>query len=152
MAGQMRGESPLKDGQCVLTDILNAARADANEVLADTRGKWPRLRFNSLDNMALAGLWSALGAADASAFEGEAHLIAHTSERWVFEFPQDFVHRLSDLKPGNVGEVAAAWATHEELMHIGADGPAVEPVVNSICAFARQAAGDEKSMLLLMTL
>jgi hypothetical protein len=136
----------------MLTDILIASRADANQILTDAPGGWPRLEFRSLDNVALAGLWSALGAPDAATFEGEANLVAHTSDKWVFEFPLDFVRRLSALQSGSIEEIAAAWATHDELVHMAVDGPAVEPVVKEICAFARRATRDEMGLMLLMSL
>lgn len=41
----------------MLTDILIASTGDAPEILSDAPGGWARLQFNSLDNMALAGLW-----------------------------------------------------------------------------------------------
>lgn len=137
----------------MLTDILIASTSDAPEILSATPGSWPRLQFNSLDNMALAGLWAALGAtAEAADFEGEKHLLAHTPERWVFEFPQDFVHRLSELHPARIKDVAAVWATHDELAQMGSSGPAIEPVVEAISGFARQATGENKSLLLFMSL
>jgi hypothetical protein len=137
----------------MLTDILIASTNDAPEILSATPGNWPRLQFNSLDNMALAGLWAALGAtAEAADFEGEKHLLAHKPERWVFEFPQDFVHRLSALQPAGIEDLAAVWATHDELAQMGASGPAIEPIVEAISGFARQATGENKSLLLFMSL
>jgi len=102
--------------------------------------------------MALAGLWSALGGTTEADFEGEKYLLAHTHERWVFEFPQDFVHRLAALQPGAALEVATSWAKHEELAHMGADGPGIEPIVAAMSGFARQAIGQGKSLLLFMCL
>ncbi len=136
----------------MLTDILIASTGDAPEILSTAPGGWPRLQFNSLDNMALAGLWSALGGTSQADFEGEKYLLVHTQDRWVFEFPQDFVHRLSAVQPGGAVEVAMSWAKHDELMHMGADGPSVEPVVEAISEFARQAIGQGKSLLLFMWL
>lgn len=137
----------------MLTDILIASTDDAPQILSATPGSWPRLQFNSLDNMALAGLWAALGAtAEARDFEGEKHLLAHTPEQWVFEFPQDFVRRLSALQPADIKNVAAVWATHDELARMGASGPAIEPVVDAVSGFARQAVGESKSLLLFMSL
>lgn len=108
------------------------------------------LPANSLDNMALAGLWSALGGTTEADLEGEKHLLAHTQERWVFELPQDFVHRLAALQSDATAEVAMSWAKHEELAHMGADGPGIEPVVEAMSGFARQAIGQGKSLLLFM--
>jgi hypothetical protein len=136
----------------MLTDILIASTDDVPEILSAATGGWPRLQFNSLDNMALAGLWTALGGASAGDFEGEKHLLAHTQERWVFEFPQDLLRRLSALQPGNITEIAASWANHDELVHMGADGPTIEPVVEAMSGFARQAIGQGKSLLLFMCL
>jgi hypothetical protein len=136
----------------MLTDILIASIDDAPEILSAASGDWPRLQFNSLDNMALAGLWSALGGTTQADFEGEKYLLAHTQEQWVFEFPQDFVNRLSAVQPGAVAEVAMSWAKHDELVHMGADGPGVEPVVEAMSEFARQAIGQGKSLLLFMCL
>ena len=64
------------------------------------------MQFNSLDNMALVGLWSSLGGASQADFEGEKYLLAYTQKRWVFEVPQDFVRRLSAVQPGAAAEVA----------------------------------------------
>ncbi|SDZ39296.1 hypothetical protein SAMN05518854_105455 [Variovorax sp. YR266] len=137
----------------MLTDILIASTDDAPQILSTTPGSWPRLQFNSLDNVALAGLWAALGAtAEAVDFEGEKHLLAHTPEQWVFEFPQDFVRRLCALQPAGIKDVAAAWATHDEIARMGASGPAIEPVVEAVRGFARQATGENKSLLLFMSL
>jgi len=136
----------------MLTDILIASTGDAPEILSAAPGSWPRLQFNSLDNMALAGLWSALGGASHADFEGEKYLLAYTQERWVFEIPQDFVRRLSVVQPGNAAEVAMSWAKHEELVHMGADGPGIEPVVEAMSGFARQAIDQGKSLLLFMCL
>ncbi|MET3183458.1 UNVERIFIED_ORG: hypothetical protein ABIC43_006642 [Variovorax guangxiensis] len=136
----------------MLTDILIASTGDAPEILSAASGSWPRLQFNSLDNMALAGLWSALGGTGAVDFEGEKYLLAHTEERWVFEFPQDFVQGLSAVQSGAVAEVAMSWVKHDELVHMGADGPGVEPVVEAMSGFARQAIGQGKSLLLFMCL
>jgi hypothetical protein len=137
----------------MLTDILIASPDDAPQILSAAPGSWPRLQFNSLDNVALAGLWAALGAtAEAADFEGEKHLLAHTPEQWVFEFPQDFVRRLSTLQPAGIKDVAAAWATHDEIARMGASGPAIEPVVDAVSGFARQATGENKSLLLFMSL
>lgn len=136
----------------MLTDILIASTDEVPEVLSAAVGDWPRLQFNSLDNMAIAGLWTALGATDAEDFEGEKHLIAHTQERWVFEFPQDLVLRLSTVQPAAIAEIAATWANHDELVHMGADGPSIEPVVEALSGFALQAIHQEKSLLLLMCL
>lgn len=136
----------------MLTDILIASTGDAPEILSATPGSWPRLQFNSLDNMALAGLWSALGGASHADFESEKYLLAYTQERWVFEIPQDFVRRLSAVQPGAAAKVAMSWAKHEELVHMGADGPGVEPVVEAMSGFARQAIDQGKSLLLFMCL
>lgn len=137
----------------MLTDILIASTDDAPQILSATPGSWPRLQFNSLDNVALAGLWTALGAtAEATDFEGEKHLLAHTPEQWVFEFPSDFVRRLSALQPADIKNVAALWATHDEIARMGASGPAIEPVVEAVSGFARQAKGENKSLLLFMSL
>lgn len=136
----------------MLTDILIASTGDAPEILSAAPGGWPRLQFNSLDNMALAGLWAALSGTTQADFEGEKYLLAHTQERWVFEFPQDFVSKLSALQPGAVAEIAMSWAKHEELVHMGADGPSIEPVVEAMSGFARQAIGQGKSLLLFMSL
>ena len=103
--------------------------------------------------MALAGLWTALGAqGEASAFEGTAHLLSNTEERWVFEFPHDFSRRLCLLQPNEVKDVAARWATHEELVHMGASGPDVEPIVAAMSEQARAALGQGKGLLLFMCL
>lgn len=136
----------------MLTDILIASTGDAPEILSAASGGWPCLQFNSLDNMALAGLWSALGGTSQADFEGEKYLPARTQERWVFKFPQDFVHRLSIVQPGAAAEVAMAWAKHEELVHMGADGPGIEPIVEAMSGFARQAIDQGKSLLLFMCL
>lgn len=137
----------------MLTDILIASTDDAPRIVSATPDNWPRLQFNSLDNVALAGLWSALGAAaEAVDFEGERHLLAHTQEQWVFEFPQDFVRRLCALQPAGIKDVAAAWATHDEIARMGASGPAIEPIVDAVRGFALQATGENKSLLLFMSL
>jgi hypothetical protein len=136
----------------MLTHILIASTGDAPEILSAAPGGWARLQFKSLDNMALAGLWAALGGTSQADFEGEKYLLAHTQERWVFELPQDFVRRLSAVQPGAAAEVAMTWARHEELVHMGADGPSIEPVVQAMSGFARQAIGQGKSLLLFMCL
>ncbi len=137
----------------MITDILIATPGDAPAILSGQTGAWPRLEFRSLDNMALAGLWAALGAqGEASAFEGTAHLLLNTDARWIFEFPDDFARRLSLLQPNEVKDVAARWATHEELVHMGASGPVVEPIVAAVSDQARAALGQGKGLLLLMSL
>lgn len=137
----------------MLTDILIASTGDVPEILSSAAiGGWPRLQFKSLDNMALAGLWAALGGTTEQDFEGEKHLLAHTEERWVFEFPEDFVRRLSAVQPGAIREIAASWAKHGELVYMGADGPTVEPVVEAMIGFAQQAIEQRKSLLLFMCL
>lgn len=103
--------------------------------------------------MALAGLWAALGGEDKVAdFEGEKHLLAHTDSSWVFEFPRDFIEKLAIVQLTSISEIAARWATHDELVHMGASGAAVEPIVAALQEFANKALSQDKTMLLFMAL
>lgn len=56
------------------------------------------------------------------------------------------------MQPGAAAQVAMTWAKHEELVHMGADGPSIEPGVEAMSGFARQAMDQGKSLLLFMCL
>ncbi|AUA59072.1 Uncharacterised protein [Achromobacter spanius] len=136
----------------MLTDILVASTEDIPAILSGESANWPILKFKALDNMVLAGLWSALGGTTATEFEGEKHPRAHTQERWVFEFPEDFVRRLSTAQSEAIPGISAVWAQHDEMVHMGADGPAIEPVVEALTKFAREATSQGKRLFLSMSL
>ncbi len=51
-----------------------------------------------------------------------------TRKTMVFEFPEDFVRRLSAAQPEAIpGRLSGP--KHDEMVHMGADGPAIEAVV-----------------------
>jgi len=142
----------------MLTDFVVVSIEEAAAVSAsvDRRSAWACFESKGLDNSTLAALWLAIDpSVDASALEGEAHVVFSGADRngpWVFEPPMDFVRRLGLLPRDSVLSVAEIWVKSPELSHAGWRGSDVVPAIKSLNEIASVAIQNKKSLLLWMSL
>jgi hypothetical protein len=142
----------------MLTDFVVASPEEAAAVSASTnrRSTWACFESKGLDNSTLTALWSAIDpSADASALEGDAHVVFSAPGRngpWVFELPSDFVGHLGALPRDAFLPVAERWVKSPELAHARWRGSDVVPVITSLNEMASIAIQKEKALLLWMSL
>ena len=140
----------------MLTDILIASKNEASTILEQypQQKDWPSLELKGLDNIKLAALLEALGAAaEAPALEGEDCLVAsHKDGPWVFVLPAALRDLLANLPDGEFRAVAERWAAHEELAFDEWSADDVEPGIGMLKEQAKKGVASGKDLLLWMSL
>ena len=142
----------------MLTDFVVASPEEAAAVSAslNRRSDWACFESKGLDNSTLAALWSAIDpSVDASALEGEAHVVFSGPDRngpWVFDLPTHFVRQLAALPRDSFLPVAERWVKSPELSHARWRGSDVVPAIVSLNEIASIAIQKEKALLLWMSL
>jgi hypothetical protein len=139
----------------VLTDIIVARSADAEAILETElpSASYPGFDAKGLDEAHLAALLGVLGDGDAGddwADSLEPLAQADAEGPWLFELPGELVTQLARLPDGEHGRVAAAWGKTDEC---GEWAPElVQPMLEGLVKYARQATDEGKQLLMWISL
>lgn len=141
----------------VLTDILIAPEAEAPAIIAQwpaSRG-WPSLQTTGLDWLLLSDLANALNQPElAQSLEelGPSVSVDDANGPWIYVLPTGLRDAVAGIARDDLGAVAASWAEGEEATARDLTAQDAERLLVEIQALALRARGEQKPMLLWVSL
>lgn len=141
----------------VLTDIVIADDREAASVVAAAvpSRQWQGMDAKGIDQVKLSTLWALLADREFSVESVEEFAtLAEESEDgpWVFRVPRPLLDLLAQLDTEQAHAKARAWAATEEFTLDRWKGEDVERILDELRALAREAAAQNKSLLMWMSL
>jgi hypothetical protein len=143
----------------ILTDVFIASEADLASLRPGQGGPaaaFPTVQGKGIDPLKLATLEAIVtGQAINTYLDAVEEPTRDWGEEFVNRFPEALVSALAQLRPGEIRQVAAAWAETEEWRLDGLTQEALTDLarlIDELCTLAQQALRENKLMYMWMSL
>jgi len=129
----------------IVTELFIAPDSAATTYGHRSAGQFTGAQLGGLTNLEFETLWAILEGTPWDVNKHSLSEVASTESSWTFQFPQDYMDRLSRLDAKAIAPAAAAWSRTDELAGTRAD---LEPVIRQLVGLAQTAAEQGQGLFL----